>query len=203
MKTTSTVSSRQRLARVDSFQATTSTASPSFTSRSLSYSEPVARTSPATSAEGLGNTPNHCEKCTGMCECSEVEPHPVVPSRPSSPDTTPVPRPAVLAHPSHRFDRSWQQPTEKGIYYHSIKETPSASGHETCSQNDVEPESIEESSHKEYESDDAKDVSEMSDEEAQMSPFRPVAGFQGKFPRNWKFRHARSGSADDHWHKKL
>jgi hypothetical protein len=53
----------------------------------------------------------------------------------------------------------------------------------------------------EYESDDAEDEDEPSEDEAQLSPFQPIAGVRGKFPRNWRNRHDRSESPDDHWHR--
>jgi hypothetical protein len=55
----------------------------------------------------------------------------------------------------------------------------------------------------EFESGDAEEEYEASEDEARPSPFQPVAGVQGKFPRNWRKRHERSGSLDDHWHTRL
>jgi hypothetical protein len=55
----------------------------------------------------------------------------------------------------------------------------------------------------EHESDDGEEVEEISEEEAQPSPFQPVAGVQGRFPPGWRKRHERSKSPDDHWHRKL
>ncbi|KAH7410222.1 hypothetical protein DE146DRAFT_628749 [Phaeosphaeria sp. MPI-PUGE-AT-0046c] len=198
-----TVSSRSQPTRASSYQTTDSAASHSFVPESSIYSEAVAVASSVTSTEELDKTSNCCGKCTGGCGCPNVEPHPGIPTRPSSPESTPLPRPTIFAHPSHRFDRNWQQSTSKIIAYPSIEDTRPASEHETCSRNDLEPESIEEPSHEEYESDDAEEVGEAADEEAQMSPFRPIAGVQGKYPRNWKTRHDGSESADDHWHKRL
>jgi hypothetical protein len=53
------------------------------------------------------------------------------------------------------------------------------------------------------ESDQGEEMEETSEEEAQPSPFQPVAGVQGKYPPGWRKRQERKGSLDDHWHRKL
>jgi hypothetical protein len=233
--TTSTAHSRQQPARADSFQPTNSTASSSFVSKQFPCSEPVTITSPATSTEELNKTSNRCGKCTGVCVCSEIESHPAILTRPPSPDTAPPPRPAGFEHPSHRFDRSWQQPERDGIAYQSTKSTCPASGDDQCNSwqapkelfkpdpelkrimkepkefpalieaehKNVEPGSSQTPIDEEYGSDDAEEVNEASEDEAQLSPFQPIAGVRGKFPRNWRNRHERSESPDDHWHRRL
>jgi hypothetical protein len=65
----------------------------------------------------------------------------------------------------------------------------------------IEPDSNQRPNDEEYESDEVEEVDEPSGDEAQLSPFQPVAGVRGKFPRNWRNRHERSESPDDHWHK--
>jgi hypothetical protein len=231
--TTYTVPSRQQPARADSFQPTNSTASDSFVSKPSSYSEPVTIASPAASTEELDKISNPCGKCTGVCVCSETESRPFILTRPSSPGSARPTRPVCFEHPSHRFDRSWQQPTSNNTAYHSTKGTCPASDDDlwqTLKEVDKpdpetertvkEPEELireidanrrknmEHNSSRgqndeEYESDDAEEEDEVSEEEAQMSPFQPVAGVRGKFPRNWRTRHERSGSLDDHWRRKL
>jgi hypothetical protein len=41
-------------------------------------------------------------------------------------------------------------------------------------------------------SDNMEEEDMTSESEAQWSPFQPVAGVRGKFPRNWQSRHERS-----------
>jgi hypothetical protein len=233
--TTSTAHSRWESARVDSFQPTNSTPSGSFVSELSPYSEPVAIASPPTSTEELGSTSTQCGKCTGVCVCGKIESHSAVLSRPSSSDDAPPPRPAGFEHPSHRFDRSWQQPERDNTAYRStisarpasdddprksrqtleelVKSDPEmktivkesreslavieAGGHP-----DMEPSSSQRPNDGD-ESDDAEEVDGASEDEAQPSVFQPIAGVRGRVPRNWRIRHERSGSSDDHWHRRL
>jgi hypothetical protein len=65
------------------------------------------------------------------------------------------------------------------------------------------PKYSEEPDKEEHESNYGEKVEETSEEEAQLSPFQPVAGVQGKFPSGWRKRHEKSESSDDHWHWKL
>jgi hypothetical protein len=192
--------------------------------------------SPATSTDGLDTTSTRCGKCTGVCICSEIESHPIILTRPSSPDSAPPPTPAGFEHPSHRFDRSWQQPESQNTAHESIKSICPASDdnpgkswqpvkeqgkldlekEKTMKQSETslaeleaerrknpEPNSSPKPNDEVYESDDAEGEAETSEDEAQPSPFQPIAGMRGKFPRNWRNRHVRSESPDDHWHRRL
>jgi hypothetical protein len=69
---------------------------------------------------------------------------------------------------------------------------------EADSRSNVEPNSSQRPKDEDYESDDAEEVDELSGDEAQLSPFQLVAGVRGKFPRNWRNRHEKSESLDDH-----
>jgi hypothetical protein len=227
---------RQQDARTDSFQPTSSTVSGSFVSNLYSYNEPVTITSPAASTEELDKTSNRCGKCMGVRVGCEIESHPIIPTRSSSPDSTPPPRPTRFEHPSHRFDRSWQQLERNNTAYQSAKSTcpaPDEDSHKSLQtpeelvkpdsemqrilkepeewpavieadrRRKVEPNSSQRPEDEDYGSDETEEVNEASEDEAHLSPFQPVAGVQGKFPRNWRFRHERSGSLDDHWHRRL
>ncbi|KAH3921729.1 hypothetical protein HBI25_237430 [Parastagonospora nodorum] len=225
---------RQQSTRVDSFQPTNSTTSSSFASKFFSCSPPIEIASPATSTEKFDKALSRCVKCTGVCVCSEVDSHPVILTRPSSPDSAPSPHSTGFEHPSHRFDRSWQQPEKKNAAYQSSKSTCSPSDGDPCESrqairepakpdpkmervmtetedllagveadrfNNLKPGKIP--NDEEYESDYADEEDAASEDEARPSPFQPVAGVQGRFPRNWRNRHERSESPDDHWHRKL
>jgi hypothetical protein len=128
--TTHTVHSRQQPARADSFRQTNSTASGSFVSKPSSNSETVAIALSATSSEDIDEPSTTCGRCTGVCICSEVEPHPAHLAHPSSPDINPLPRPAGFEHPSHCFDRSWQQPQSNETAYQSTKSARPATDHD-------------------------------------------------------------------------
>jgi hypothetical protein len=223
--TTHTVHSRQQPARADSFRPTNSTASGHLVSEPSSYSELVAIASPATSSEELEKPSTTCGRCTSVCICSEAEPHPVQPARPSSPDITPPSRPAGFEHPSHRFDRSWQQPERNNTAYQSTKSTCPASDDDLCKPwqtskeavkpnpemqrimenlnemlavteaerpNTMQSNSSQGPNDEEQGSDNMEEEDMISESEAQWSPFQPVAGVRGKFPRNWRSRHERS-----------
>jgi hypothetical protein len=226
--TTLTPHPRQQPARADSFQPTNSTASGSFASNLYPSSEPITPSSPATSTTEHYIIRRRCRKCTKVpCVCAATESDPVIPTRPPSPKRAPPPRPPTFKHPSHRFDRNWEQTKPNYTNHQSTKCTcpaphrgpcqPSPFSHELAQPHpnmdtlvdeyfrsasgteasDVEPDPSDD------EEDDPEHVGEASDAEAQPSPFRPIAGVQGKFPRNWRTRHERSGSLDDHWHRKL
>lgn len=230
--TTYNVRSSQEPARADSFQPTNSIASGSFFSKPSSYSEPVATAAPRTSSEELEKPSTTCGRCTGVCICSEVKPHPVHLTHPSSPDINPLSRPAGFEHPSHRFDRSWQQPQSNETAYESTKSTRPATDDDPYKpwqtskelvNLDPEMQSIMEnpnelvavieanrpntgrsnssqgSDKEEQEIDDTEEEDEASEGEHLPSPFQPIAGVRGKFPHNWRNRHEKSESADDHW----
>ena len=84
-----------------------------------------------------------------------------------------------------------------------VKESEEQSQVEASKRKSMIPEYSEEPNEEEYESDDGEEVEATPEEEAQPSPFQPVAGVQGRFPPGWRKRHERSESPDDHWHRKL
>jgi hypothetical protein len=233
---TFTAHSRQQPSQADSYLPTDSTVSDSFVSTLSPRSVPVAITSPATSTEELDTSSYLCRKCPGVCHCSKIESHPVTSIQPSSPNNALPLYPAGFEHPSHRFDRSWQQPERKDTAYETTKSTgptsdenPYKSGQtlkeivkpdqeiertmrepeeslavvEADRLQNMESNSVQSSSDEEYESDGAVELDEALDNEAQQSPFQPVAGVLGRFPRNWRNRHGKSESPDDHWHRRL
>lgn len=63
---------------------------------------------------------------------------------------------------------------------------------------DLEPEPSQRPNDEEYESDSAEEVDGASEDEAQMSIFRPVAGVQGNAPRYWRDKGKRRESSDYH-----
>jgi len=225
---------REQSARADSIQPTNSTISSSFTSKHSSYSPPIRIASPATSNKDFGKTLNYRGTCTSDGVCAEVDSHPVNLTRPSPPDSAPLPRSNVFQNPSYRFDRSWQllqrdftacqstkstlpmpddhpceswqtpkEPAkpdpELGRTMEGTEDLPSGIGADRL--NNMSP--SQQPDDEEFEIDDAEEEYEVSEEEAQPSPFQPVAGVQGRFPRNWRNRHERSELPDDHWHRRL
>jgi hypothetical protein len=225
---------RQQPTRVDSFQPTDSTTSSSLASKSFSCSPTVGRASLATSTEEFGKVSSRCGKCTSVCVCAEVDTHSIDLPRPSSPDSAPLPHPTGFEHPSHRFDRSWQESERNKTAYQTNKSTfpvpdddpceswqapkepakPDPEIRRTMTGTEDLPAGVEADrfntmkpsqrrKDEEYENDDADKEDESSEDETQPSPFQPVAGVQGKFPRNWLNRHERKESPDDHWHRRL
>ncbi|KAF1831349.1 hypothetical protein BDW02DRAFT_572106 [Decorospora gaudefroyi] len=223
----------------ESSRPTDSTAIDSFVSKPSSFTEPAASASPATSAEELEKTSDSCGKCTDACACSTTEPSSAILSCPPSLASPPPLRPSAFEHPSHRFDRSWQQLGTNHTVYQSNKGTCPVSEDDPCApwqalkelaKPDPERERVqregkefeellardeasrrksmmseysEEPNEEEHESDDGEEVEETSEEEAQPSPFQPVAGVHGNYPPGWRKRHERRESPDDHWHRKL
>jgi hypothetical protein len=130
--TTFSAHSRQQPAQLIPCPPTNSIATSSYVSNLFPSSELVAIVSSTTSTEELDKIPNRCGKCTSVCVCSEIESIADTLTRPSSPDSAPPPRPAGFEHPSHRFDRSWQQPERNDTSYQSTTSTCLASDDKPC-----------------------------------------------------------------------
>lgn len=195
----STSSAWQQPYRADSFQATNSTASRSFVSKSASSNEPVAVVSPAASREELEETTSECGESVEKCLYPNTVPHPVLIFHPSRPYQNPPPRPALFGHSSHHYDRSGQQSAKYDAGSRPVRDTAPVLEDEKVKHSSTKSPTNEVSG-----GDKAEDVVEASEgEEAQASIFQPVAGVQGNRPRNWQNRHKRSESPDAHWHRKL
>ena len=226
------VPARQQPIRADSTQPMSSTVSTSFTSNPASFSAPVETTSSETTTEDLSDVLNYCTKRSGTCLRSEEHNSASFPSSLSSvPDLARRSAAGIVEDQPPRYPPKRREIDDDMISNQPMQQKSSSSKHSSHEVRAVlDPQSSSETTEdhaemivseraairveakspcndglgdEEYESERWNEIEEGLEQEAASSPFHPVAGVRGSFPRGWRTRHERSESPQDFWHRKL